>query len=27
LFIGHSENLNGICDAVKPAAPSIYRKL
>jgi chemotaxis protein methyltransferase CheR len=26
LFIGHSENLNGICDAVKPAAPSIYRK-
>ena len=27
LFIGHSENLNGITDAVKPAAPSIYRKL
>jgi chemotaxis protein methyltransferase CheR len=27
LFIGHSENLNGISDAVKPAAPSIYRKL
>jgi chemotaxis protein methyltransferase CheR len=27
LFIGHSENLNGICDTVKPAAPSIYRKL
>jgi chemotaxis protein methyltransferase CheR len=27
LFIGHSENLNGICDAVKPTAPSIYRKL
>ncbi len=26
LFIGHSENLNGICDAVKPTAPSIYRK-
>jgi chemotaxis protein methyltransferase CheR len=26
-FIGHSENLNGICDAVKPTAPSIYRKL
>lgn len=27
LFIGHSENLHGICDAVKAAAPSIYRKL
>jgi chemotaxis protein methyltransferase CheR len=27
LFIGHSENLNGISEAVKPAAPSIYRKL
>jgi len=27
LFIGHSENLNGISDAVKAAAPSIYRKL
>lgn len=27
LFIGHSENLNGISDAVKPTAPSIYRKL
>lgn len=26
LFIGHSENLNGISDAVKPVAPSIYRK-
>jgi len=27
LFIGHSENLNGISDAVKTVAPSIYRKL
>src|SRR5882757_172733 len=27
LFIGHSENLNGISDAVKAAAPAIYRKL
>ncbi len=27
LFIGHSENLNGISDAVKPVAPSIYQKL
>ena len=26
LFIGHSENLNGISEAVKPVAPSIYRK-
>lgn len=26
LFIGHSENLNGINEDVKPAAPSIYRK-
>jgi chemotaxis protein methyltransferase CheR len=27
LFIGHSENLNGLSDSVKAAAPSIYRKL
>jgi chemotaxis protein methyltransferase CheR len=27
LFIGHSENLHGITDAVKAVAPSIYRKL
>jgi chemotaxis protein methyltransferase CheR len=27
LFIGHSENLHGICDAVQAVAPSIYRKL
>lgn len=27
LFIGHSENLNGITDAVKGIAPAIYRKL
>jgi len=27
LFIGHSENLNGISEAVKAAAPAIYRKL
>jgi chemotaxis protein methyltransferase CheR len=26
LLIGHSENLNGITDAVKTVAPSIYRK-
>ncbi|HET6149392.1 MAG TPA: protein-glutamate O-methyltransferase CheR [Polyangia bacterium] len=25
-LIGHSENLNGITDAVTPAAPSIYRR-
>jgi chemotaxis protein methyltransferase CheR len=27
LFIGHSENLHGITNAVKAVAPSIYRKL
>jgi len=27
LFIGHSETLNGISDAVKSLAPAIYRKL
>lgn len=27
LFIGHSENLHGITEAVKAVAPSIYRKL
>lgn len=27
LFIGHSENLHGITDAVKGVAPSIYRKV
>jgi chemotaxis protein methyltransferase CheR len=27
LFIGHSENLHGITDAVQAAAPSIYRKV
>jgi chemotaxis protein methyltransferase CheR len=27
LFIGHSENLHGIADAVKATAPSIYQKL
>jgi chemotaxis protein methyltransferase CheR len=27
LFIGHSENLHGITEAVKTVAPSIYRKL
>lgn len=26
LFIGHSENLNGISDAVESVAPAIYRK-
>ena len=26
-FIGHSENLNGISEAVKATAPAIYRKL
>jgi chemotaxis protein methyltransferase CheR len=27
LFIGHSETLNDISDAVKASAPAIYRKL
>ncbi len=26
LLIGHSENLNGICDELRSVAPSIYRK-
>ncbi len=26
LFIGHSENLNGICESVRSVAPAIYRK-
>lgn len=25
-MISHSENLNGVCDALKPVRPSIYRK-
>lgn len=25
-FVGHSESLNGVTDAVKPIAPAIYRK-
>jgi chemotaxis protein methyltransferase CheR len=26
-FIGHSETLNGVSDAVRGSAPSIYRKV
>ena len=26
LFVGHSESLNGITEALKPVQPSIYRK-
>jgi chemotaxis protein methyltransferase CheR len=25
-FVGHSESLNGISEAVRPLAPSIYQK-
>lgn len=27
LFIGHSENLHGLCDGLKGVAPSIYRRI
>ncbi|MEJ2629790.1 MAG: protein-glutamate O-methyltransferase CheR [Acidihalobacter sp.] len=27
LFVGHSENLHGICDELQPVSPSIYRCL
>jgi chemotaxis protein methyltransferase CheR len=26
LLVGHSESLNGVCDAVVPVVPSVYRK-
>ncbi|MBI4715158.1 MAG: hypothetical protein HY760_04360 [Nitrospirae bacterium] len=26
LFIGHSESLNGVTDAVRPVQPTVYQK-